>query len=98
ESTIGLPLSIRLAIGTALLAPVAFLMGFPFPVGLRALEVTSEGQVPWGWAINGCVSVAGAPAALLLAAEFGARIVLVAAAMFYLIAAVAGRILRTPGS
>jgi hypothetical protein len=98
DATIGLPMPMRLVFGTVLLAPAAFLMGFPFPLGLRALEVASRGQVPWGWAINGSVSVAGAPAALLLAAELGAIAVLLIATLFYLIAAMASRILKTPGS
>ena len=94
DLTIGLPMPLRLVAGTAVLGPVAFLMGFPFPLGLRVLDSASKSLVPWAWAVNGCLSVASAPAAVLLAAEGGATVVLAAAAASYAIAAITGRFPR----
>lgn len=37
----------------ALIAPLAFCMGIPFPLGLSRLI---SGQIPWAWAINGASS------------------------------------------
>jgi spermidine synthase len=58
----------RALAGAGLLAPLAFCMGLPFPLALRALE---EPFVPWAWGINGCASVVGAVLATLLAVDIG---------------------------
>ena len=65
------PLALRAALVLLLLAPLAFAMGMPFPLGLRALGQASAGLVPWAWGINGCTSVIAAAAAPLLAMEAG---------------------------
>ena len=65
------PLLSRACVVLLLLAPMAFAMGMPFPLGLRAMGHTSAGLVPWAWGINGCTSVIAAAAAPLLAMEAG---------------------------
>ena len=66
-----LPLVIRGSLALLLLAPLAFAMGIPFPVGLRALGNASDPLIPWAWGINGVASVVSAAAAPLLAMEIG---------------------------
>jgi hypothetical protein len=61
----------RVLVSIALLAPLAFAMGMPFPLALRALGSEAPGLVPWAWAVNGCASVVSAVAAPLLAAAVG---------------------------
>jgi hypothetical protein len=71
-----------------LLAPLAFLMGWPFPAGMLLLEKWSPGLLPWAWGINGFASVAAAPLTVLLAMSLGFRLVLALAVMAYLLAVV----------
>lgn len=67
-------------------APLAFLMGWPFPAGMRLLQRCSPGLMPWAWGINGFASVAAAPLTVLLAMSLGFRMVLLLAVGCYLLA------------
>lgn len=79
-----LSLATRVSITLALLAPLAFAMGIPFPTGLRELGGTSRGLIPWAWGINGCTSVASAAGAPLLAMEIGLDGLIAIAVLAYL--------------
>ena len=87
--TIALPLPARVAIAVLLLAPTAFLLGFPFPLGVRLVRELAPGLVPWGWAINGFLSVAGSMLAIVLAMAAGFSAVLFAGMLLYGIALLA---------
>lgn len=67
----GLPLPVRLLLVLVLLAPLAFAMGIPFPLGLRGASASDRRLVPWAWGINGFASVIAAGSTPLLAAEIG---------------------------
>lgn len=66
-----LQLPLRALVTVGVLAPLAFAMGVPFPLGLQRLSLDAEPLVPWAWGINGCASVISAAAAPLLAMEIG---------------------------
>ncbi|BCR03233.1 hypothetical protein DESUT3_03020 [Desulfuromonas versatilis] len=89
ENTLHLAPVYRVLITLALLAPPAFAMGLPFPLGLRALAGRREEAVPWAWGINGCLSVVSTALATLLAVEAGFTAVLLTAVTAYLTAALA---------
>lgn len=80
---IGLPHAARLAIGVILIAPVAFLMGVPFPLGIRAIAATGGKHVPWAWAANGCASVVGSVCAVLGAMVWNFSTMLLIAGAIY---------------
>jgi len=80
---------IRIMLAVTLIAPLAFAMGLPFPLGLAALSPRWAHMVPWAWGINGCASVISAALATVIAIEFGFTIVVAAAAGLYLMAALA---------
>ncbi len=82
-----LPLPARAAFGGLTVAPLAFLMGVPFPVGLRALAPGGGACTAWAWAANGFASVVAAPAAALVAVEAGSPVVLLGGGIAYGIAA-----------
>ena len=86
EAFDGSPLPVRMALALALLAPLAFCMGMPFPLGLQRVADKEPGWIPWCWGVNGFLSVAGAAAAPLVALTFGFRGVLFLAAALYLVA------------
>jgi hypothetical protein len=85
---IGLPLAARLAIAIAIVAPVGFLMGMPFPTGIRAIAATEPRHVPWAWAANGCASVVGSVCAVLGAMLWSFSTMLVIAGVVYILALV----------
>lgn len=80
--------AVRIAMSLALIAPLAFFMGMPFPLGLRRLAAEAPDFIPWAWALNGFASVVSAALATLLAIEFGFGTVLLAALAIYGAAAV----------
>lgn len=80
---LGLPDLAKIAISVALVAPLAFVMGMPFPIGLRRL---AEADIPWAWGINGTASVLSSMLATLVAVHFGFSVLVALAAALYAIA------------
>jgi len=87
----GAPLFARGAVAALALAPPAFLMGIPFPLGLRRLTGENKVHVAWAWATNGFASAVAAPLAALVALGVGSRVLFLVAAAAYGAAAVLGR-------
>ncbi len=81
-ATLGLSLTLRLALSVVLLAPLGCLMGIPFPGGLRHLEPGTP--VAWVWAVNGAASVVASVLAALLALSLGFSWVFWIGALCYL--------------
>lgn len=84
---LSLPDGVRWLCAVLSAAPVAFCMGMPFPLGLRALAGVRPDLVPWAWAVNGCASVLSALLAALGAVTWGFSALFAAAALCYLLAA-----------
>lgn len=95
RSLLGLPFAARLAVTAIVVAPVGFLMGMPFPLGIRLLASFSSRSIPWAWAINGVFSVLTTGLSLLLALAFGFRATLLLGGVAYGLAALATRRLGT---
>ena len=83
----GLPDMQKIAISLLLIAPLAFFMGMPFPLGLSRVAGEAPAFVPWAWGINGFASVVSASMATLLAIEFGFGAVVMLAMLLYGLAA-----------
>jgi hypothetical protein len=83
RAIVGWPDPARTAVAVAGLAPLAILMGMPFPFGLAWLERAAPGLLPWAWGINGCASVVASVLAAMLALTSGFTIVLMAGAACY---------------
>jgi hypothetical protein len=81
------PPSLRAVLGSMTIAPLAFAMGLPFPLGLARLARAAPAFVPWAWGLNGCASVIAAIAALLIAIESGLAATLLIALLLYALAA-----------
>jgi hypothetical protein len=86
EGLIGLSDGIKILLSLLLLAPLAFCMGMPFPLGLATLAAGAPRLVPWAWGINGCASLISAVLATLLAIHFGFTAVIMVAVLLYLAA------------
>jgi hypothetical protein len=83
QHTLGWWLPARVGLAALSLAPLAFLMGVPFPVGLAWLERGQPGLTPWAWAVNGCASVVAGVLAAIFALSSGFTAVLLAGAGCY---------------
>jgi hypothetical protein len=88
---VGLPEGARIAVAAALIAPLAFAMGMPFPRGSRRSANARRRWCRGRGASNACASVVAAIGAALFAIQFGFNAVVVAAVAMYVIAALAGR-------
>lgn len=84
---LGLGLTIRLLATVVILTPLGFLMGFPFPLGIRWLkEMKMENHIPWMWGINGICSVLGSVMTIVIAISFGfTEALLVGAGCYFII-------------
>ena len=91
QQLMGLADSIKIVLSIILIAPLAFCMGMPFPLGLARVSREVPALVPWAWGINGCASVVSAVLATLLAIEFGFTAVVALAVALYLLAALVWR-------
>ena len=68
---VGLPLAVKVVAAVLLIAPAGFIMGIPFPTGLRMLEQHHAPSVRWAWSLNAAASVLGSVGALVLALYVG---------------------------
>ena len=67
----------------ALLAPVNFLMGMPFPLGLERLKALAPRLVPWALGVNGGASVVASILCIVIAMEAGFQTVSLLAVAAY---------------
>ncbi|MGB6866459.1 MAG: hypothetical protein WBE11_12265 [Candidatus Aminicenantaceae bacterium] len=86
ENLIGVRLGYRILLTSLSIFPVGFLMGFPFPSGIRLLDQAGKRWIPWAWAINAFSSIINSVVALLIAFIGGYSLVLFLAGAGYLIA------------
>ncbi len=103
---VGMTFGYRLIISGIVLVPLGFVMGMPFPTGLRALaaapvpefpagQAASDNAVEWAWAMNAAASVLGSVLAMVIAIQFGLTVTLACGAAAYLLALVVMPALRT---
>jgi hypothetical protein len=83
----GWPLMAKMAITTACIFPAAFLMGMPFPAGLRRLEQRQVSAVRWAWSLNAAASVLGSAVAVVAGIYLGLRATMLLGAILYVVAA-----------
>ncbi len=82
-----LPYGARLVCCFMIVAPPAFLMGFPMPTAMTTLGRLGKNHMfIWAWGVNGCFSVIGAAAAPVVATNFGLAAVIEIAGFAYLLA------------
>lgn len=86
EACLGMSISVKMVIALLLIAPLAFCMGMPFPLGLTEAGEAAPNLLPWAWGINGCASVLSSILATILAMHFGFRMVVGVAMLLYLVA------------
>jgi len=89
KSSINYPLLLKVFFSLLIIAPVAFFMGMPFPLGLKYLSERNNSLMPWAWGINGCFSVISTVLATIIAVEAGYAWVMIIAGIAYILALIA---------
>ncbi|NUM54947.1 MAG: hypothetical protein HUU46_14970 [Candidatus Hydrogenedentes bacterium] len=84
--TLGWPLWQRGVVTAAMVAPLGFFMGMPFPEGIRLVSIHGRDAVPWMWGVNGGATVLGSVLAIVLAMATNFTTVFVSAAAVYALA------------
>jgi spermidine synthase len=96
DSLVGLAFPVKVLVSGGLLIPLGFIMGMPFPTGLRALATNAkEGVIEWAWAMNAASSVLGSVLAMVVAIQYGLNVTLAGGALAYFLALALTRTLRT---
>jgi SAM-dependent methyltransferase len=83
EAVLAKSITARIVASILLLFPIGFLMGMPFPLGIKRLSNRPE-MIPIAWASNGGMSVIGSIIAIVLAMQYSFSFVAVIAAGLYL--------------
>jgi predicted membrane-bound spermidine synthase len=84
RTCLGFGLPYRIGIALLLVAPLGFVLGMPFPLGLRLAMQRSSALGSWAWGVNGFFTVIGTVLALMLGMMIGFRMVLLLACACYL--------------
>jgi hypothetical protein len=85
RATMQLPLLARAVITLIGLLPIGMLLGLPFPTAVRQLEKFNANFIGWAWGVNGVTSVLASIGAIIVAMRFGFTVVVVIAAVIYLV-------------
>lgn len=82
------PFAVRIAVVAIAIAPLGFVMGIPFPLGLRITSARGEDAVAWGLGINSFASVLASLVGVPIAMFFGFAGVVAIAVVLYGAAAI----------
>ena len=78
--------AVRILAAIALIFPLGFFLGMPFPLGILSIEKQPTGAIAWAWAMNGLFTVIGGILSVLLSIFCGFKITLLAALLIYCLA------------
>ena len=86
NATLEYSLLVRIFITLGLIFPLGFLMGMPFPLGIRLVNSIEQGKglIPWLWATNNFCSIIASVSAVIIALFFGFKVVALLATLVYL--------------
>ncbi len=87
-----LPLAARILIAMALIAPLGFVMGMPFPRGLQSTGRGALPAPPFFWGLNGVMSVIGSVTTVFVALRWGFQAAMLIGCIAYVFAGLASRI------
>jgi len=93
DATLGLSFALRALAVVGVVAPVATLLGFCFPIGMRLVGEISQEATAWMWGVNGACGVLASILAVVISVSFGISTNLLLAALLYLSLALPARAL-----
>jgi len=90
-SLLWLPLWARIICAMVMIAPLGFVMGIPFPGGLRRTGGASLPLPPFYWGLNGIMSVIGSIATVFVALMAGLQTAMLMGCVCYVLAALVSK-------
>lgn len=78
----------RILVSAAMIFPLGFFLGMPFPIGLSLIKDSERKYVAFAWAVNGFFSVIGTVTSIILAMIFGFKFVFILCGCIYLLSMV----------
>ena len=84
QATTGRVSSVRILVTLAVVMPLAFVLGFGFPTGMKLVQAVDSGPTSWFWGMNGAAGVLASVLAVMLSLAYGIHVTLFAAAISYL--------------
>jgi hypothetical protein len=79
----GMPLWARMAASFVAMAPLAIVMGLPFPLGMSRIAEHGIGLRAWAWGVNGFFSVIASVLTVVVAAWSGYSFMMISASCCY---------------
>jgi hypothetical protein len=79
-------ISTRIFVSLIFLLPLGFIMGLPFPMGMRLAATQNPLHSPWFWAINGAMSVVASVLSVCISISLGFTATLIVGLLFYVLA------------
>ena len=79
------PLFIKYFVLLLIIFPLAFVLGFPFALGLSLFRGEREYLLPWAWSINGAFSIIAPPLAAIIILSFGYKVCIALGVFSYII-------------
>jgi hypothetical protein len=77
---------LRVLFTVALLLPLGFFLGMPFPMGIRIISAGKKRHtIPLMWGLNGTMSIGGSVLAVIVSMKMGFSFSLVLGGLVYLL-------------
>jgi hypothetical protein len=76
----------RILSAAAMLFPIGFFLGMPFPLGILLLERRPKGAIAWAWGVNGLFTVIGGLMSIILSVLLGFQVAILVALGIYVLA------------
>jgi spermidine synthase len=86
HAALSLSLPGRITAAAAMIFPLGFFLGMPFPLGILAIANRPPGAVAWAWGMNGLFTVTGGLVSLLLSMIWGFNVAIMIALALYALA------------
>jgi len=83
---LALPLAGRVTVVAAMIFPIGFFLGMPFPLGVLAIVNHPPGAISWAWGMNGLFTVCGGFFTILLSIGYGFDCTIIVALALYAVA------------
>jgi hypothetical protein len=86
QLALGWPLAGRVLASGAMIFPLGFFLGMPFPLAILSLSTHPRGAVAWAWGMNGLFTVVGGLLSMVSSVVFGFNATILLALGLYVVA------------
>ncbi len=84
HALISIPTPLKVLVSLAFIAPLGWLMGMPFPLGIKMVSEDAPFLIPWCWSLNGAFSVLASVSSIAVAISSGFSVAMAVGGTAYL--------------